>query len=199
MKCCILMASPRKNGNTAALLRPFTQELAARGAECAQFALYDRKLEPCVACRACQADWSVFGCPRADDMQQIFDAVLTSELIVLATPIYSWFCTPPMKAVLDRLVYGMNKYYSGQKGPSLWAGKRMAAVVTCGYRPEQGADLFQTAMERYCKHSALKWLGMHCERHLGYNTVFMDDGKEQRARAYAGTLWQKLIEADTPR
>lgn len=38
----------------------------------------------------------------------------------LATPIYSWYCTPPMKALLDRLVYGMNKYYGDEKGPSLW-------------------------------------------------------------------------------
>ena len=28
-----------------------------------------------------------------------------------------------MKAVLDRLVYGMNKYYGEQKRPALWAGK----------------------------------------------------------------------------
>jgi len=28
-----------------------------------------------------------------------------------------------MKAVLDRLVYGMNKYYGREKGPSLWEGK----------------------------------------------------------------------------
>lgn len=26
--------------------------------------------------------------------------------------------------------------------PALLAGKAMAAVVTCGYRPERGADLF---------------------------------------------------------
>ena len=36
-------------------------------------------------------------------------AVLACDLLVLATPIYSWFCTPPMKTALDRLVYGMNK------------------------------------------------------------------------------------------
>jgi len=28
-----------------------------------------------------------------------------------------------MKALLDRLVYGMNKYYGDKKGPALWAGK----------------------------------------------------------------------------
>jgi len=42
---------------------------------------------------------------RMAELQKICD------LLVLASPIYSWYCSPPMKAVLDRLVYGMNKYY----------------------------------------------------------------------------------------
>ncbi|MGM9975292.1 MAG: NAD(P)H-dependent oxidoreductase [Clostridiaceae bacterium] len=56
-------------------------------------------------------------------MQEIFDKIFSYDVIVLATPIYSWYCTPPMKALLDWLVYGMNKYYGNTKGPSLWEGK----------------------------------------------------------------------------
>ncbi|SBV99944.1 hypothetical protein KL86DPRO_11696 [uncultured delta proteobacterium] len=74
---------------------------------------------------------------------------------MMATPIYSWFCTPPLKSLLDRLVYGMNKYYGEKKGPALWAGKEAAIITTCGYRPEHGADLFEEGMKRYCKHSQL--------------------------------------------
>lgn len=33
MRGCILMGSPRKQGNTAALLAPFCEELQAAGAE----------------------------------------------------------------------------------------------------------------------------------------------------------------------
>ncbi len=125
-------------------------------------------------------------------MGEIFDRVLDSDLIVLATPIYSWYCTPPMKAVLDRLVYGMNKYYGEAKGPSLWAGKPMALLTTCGYRPEAGADLWQQGMKRYCKHSRLRYLGMLAERHLGYDTVFMDGEKEAHAKVFAQRLTKIL-------
>ena len=93
-----------------------------------------------------------------------------------------------MKAVLDRLVYGMNKYYGGEKGPALWAGKPVALVTTCGYRPATGADLWEEGMRRYCKHSQLRYLGMLAERHLGYGTVFMDESKAARARAFAASL-----------
>ena len=95
-------------------------------------------------------------------MPAIFDRVLACDLIVLATPIYSWYCTPPMKALL----------------------------LTCGYRPEQGCDLFEEGMRRYCKHSRLRYLGSHAKRHLGYDVPFMDGEKEARTRTFARELWR---------
>lgn len=188
MKFCILMGSPRKNGNTYQLLKPFMEELVLAGVEYELIWLYEKQIEPCIACRNCQKDWTIFGCIHKDDVQEIFTKILACDGIILATPIYSWYCTPPMKALLDRLVYGMNKYYGDEKGPSLWKGKNLAAITTCGYPPEKGADLLQTGLERYCRHSQLKYLGMLTERHLGYKTDFIDDGKERRAREFAQKL-----------
>ncbi len=192
MNALVLMGSPRKAGNTAALLAPFSQALTENGVTQEMVWLYDQSIQPCVACRVCQADWSKFGCRYDDDMQGIFDKVLACDLLILATPIYSWYCTPPMKAALDRLVYGMNKYYGEGKGPALWAGKRLALLVTCGYRPEKGADLFEAGMQRYCKHSQLNYIGMLCERDLGYSSTFMDEGKTERAGAFARRLMAVL-------
>lgn len=192
MQVCILQGSPRRLGNTAALVEPFVRELTAAGHECRVLRLYELKLEPCLACRACQKDWTVFGCVRQDEMQQVFDAVRACQLLVLATPIYSWYCTPPMKTVLDRLVYGMNKYYGETKGPALWSGKPLALISTCGYPPEKGADLWEAGVRRYCRHSQLRYLGMLCEHHLGYQTVFMDEEKAARAAAFARSLLKAL-------
>ncbi|MGI6721609.1 MAG: flavodoxin family protein [Anaerovoracaceae bacterium] len=188
MEVCILFASPRKNGNTAQLLSPVREEIKDQDSDFRELDLYDMDLRPCLACRACQRNWSMFGCPQEDDMQQVYDAIMSSDLILLASPIYSWYCTPPLKCVLDRMVYGMNKYYGDQKGPSLWAGKCLAVLTTCGYPPEKGADLFEEGIRRYCRHSQLNYLGMHVERHLGYDTVFMDRGKAARAMAFADKI-----------
>lgn len=185
MKAVILMGSPRKQGNTAALLKPFREELEGLGLIMETYWLYDLDIAPCTGCRHCQSDWSSFHCIRGDDARAIAESILVSDLIILATPVYSWYCTAPMKALLDRLVYGMNKYYGGEKGPSLWAGKGLAVITTCGYRPERGADLFLEGMKRYGKHSGLIYLGELVERHMGYDTVFMDKEKEARARAFA--------------
>lgn len=189
---CILMGSPRKRGNTYQLLGPFMEELDRKGCACKLIWLYDKCVLPCTACRNCQKNWETFGCWQRDDMQEIFDAVLDCGLLVLATPIYSWYCTPPMKAVLDRLVYGMNKYYGEEKGPALWAGKPVALLTTCGYRPEKGADLWETGMVRYCKHSKLNYVGMLAERDPGYAGVFMDKEKAQHAKAFANKVFDEL-------
>lgn len=185
MKYCILMASPRKNGNTSKLLDPFVEELELQQIQYDLIWLYDKHIEPCIACRECQKDWTAFGCRYSDDMQEIFDKVYDSDVIVLATPIYSWYCTPPMKALLDRLVYGMNKYYGDEKGPSLWKGKRLAIIATCGYRPEVGADLFEEGIKRYCRHSQLKYEGMLAERDLGYKAEFITKDKIEHSRSFA--------------
>lgn len=188
MKYCILMGSPRINGNTSKLLKPFIEELELQQAQYDLIQLYDMHIEPCIACRNCQKDWTIFGCRYSDDVQEIFNKVYESDVIILATPIYSWYCTPPMKSLLDRLVYGMNKYYGDEKGPSLWRGKKLAIITTCGYRPENGADLFEEGIKRYCKHSKLNYIGMLAERDPGYKSVFITDDKIEHSRSFAREL-----------
>ena len=182
------MGSPHTTGNTAALLAPFAQELTAAGHVCTTHWLYDLDIAPCRGCRVCQRDWTQFGCCLHDDAVPLFDAILACELLVLASPIYSWYCTAPMKALLDRMVYGMNKFYGGERGPALWSGRRVALLTTCGYPPDKGADLWEAGMQRYCKHSQLQYAGMLAERHRGYGTVFMDAEKEARVRKFAHGL-----------
>lgn len=50
-------------------------------------------------------------------------------------------------------------------------------MLTCGYRPEKGTDLFAEGMRRWCRHTGMRWLGSLEERHMGYGTVFMDSKK----------------------
>lgn len=185
MKHCIIFGSPRADGNTSELVDVLTEELASMGHEYTMFSLYDMDIKPCTACRACQKDWKGFSCSRQDDVQIIFDFILECDSIILATPIYSWYCTPPMKALLDRLVYGMNKYYGDEKGPSLWRGKIVSAITTCGYPPEKGSDLFVEGIKRYCKHSELIWKGALIEKDPGYKSTFMDKDKEKRTKNFA--------------
>lgn len=186
MKCTILFASPRgEQSNTLFLTRAFQSEWTAMGHTADFFSLYDLSIAPCRACRGCQQDWEHPACVIRDDMDAIFESILSSDWIVLASPIYSWYCTAPLKASLDRCVYALNKFYGESVGPALWKGKRVAILTTCGYRPEKGADLFEQGVRRLCKHSGLIYSGMLAERHTSYKIPFPSPDKAQRARDFA--------------
>ena len=129
-------------------------------------------------------------------MTGIYEEILACDLLLLASPIYLWSCTAPMKAALDRCIYALCKYYGDEKGPSLWEGKAVAAITTCGYRVEKGADLWEEALRRTCKHAHLQWLGLYGERHLGYKTTFMDEEKAVHAREFAQRVMRQLMKAE---
>lgn len=201
MKCCIILASPRPKGNTAALLAPFKDELTKLGHEYVEFSIYNKEIHSCIACRTCQDIYDGFGCVFKDDLLEIFDAVLASDCMILASPIYSWYCTPPMKALLDRFVYIMNKYYGEKRAGSLWKGKHSAIFTTCGYEIDKAADLFEEGMKRYSKHSRLLYAGMFAARDMGYKSDFVTESKLEGAREFARALHSRLsgpVDAQTP-
>ena len=154
MKCCVLFASPRgEQSNTHALMTEFLEAWHAAGHTSAVHSLYDLTIRPCLACRGCQQDWSGPNCVIDDDMTDIFADILSCDLLLLASPIYNWYCTAPLKAAMDRCIYALCKYYGEERGPSLWEGKAVAAITTCGYQVEKGADVWQEGLRRSCKHA----------------------------------------------
>jgi len=156
------MGSPRINGNTAEILKPFILQLEREGCDVAYITLSDKNIKPCKGCYACQQVENEYGCVQTDDVAEMMDKVIDSDCVVFATPIYSWYCTAPMKALLDRH-YGLNKFYGIAKG-SLWEGKKIAIVATHGYDADYGANPFETGIKRLCEHSNLTYMGMYSVR-----------------------------------
>lgn len=188
MKFCVLMGSPREDGNTAALLRPFLEECGAMGVETETISLYDRGVNPCLGCKCCQDTADGPGCVQDDDFAEIFRAMTDSDVIILATPIYAFFCTAPMKAVLDRAIYAGTKNYGAAKGVKLLEGKRLAAIATCGYPPEKGADLWEEGLKRFCRHGGLEYMGIFCRRDRGGVEPFLNEERELAIRDFAQAI-----------
>jgi len=185
MKVCILMGSPRLGGNTAELLKPFVQEMKDNNCEINYITLTDKNIQQCIGCYACQNVVDRYGCVQNDDVGQIMDAIIESDCVVFATPIYAFFCTAPMKAVLDRH-FGLNKYYGKQKG-SLWKGKKIAVIATHGYGPD-AVEQFETGLKRLCAHSKLEYMGTYSVRHETDITSFQTETAISGAKEFARQL-----------
>lgn len=158
MKVVVFMGSPRKNGDTATLLKPFVRQLEDKGTEVTTINLYDKKIGPCVECFECQDRLGEYGCAIKDDMYEIADELLQADCFILASPIYIWYCTAPMKAMLDRF-YGLHKYYGKEPGPSLLEGKKCGILTTCGYDFDYAISPFEDGIKRFCEHFKISYVG----------------------------------------
>lgn len=184
MKVLILMGSPRLQGNTAQLCKPLMEELKTNGAEVRYVTLADKQIRPCQGCYACQQISGEYGCSQADQMP--VEEILWADLIVLATPIYAWYCAAPMKNVLDRH-YGFNKYYGSAEG-SLWAGKQVGILATHGYEGAYATDPFEMGIQRLCKHSGLIYRGLYSVQDEDDLASFRTEAAVSGAKAFARTL-----------
>jgi len=184
MNVVILMGSPRLHGNTAELCKPFMEELKANGADVRYVTLADKDIKPCKGCYTCQEISGEYGCCQKDDMP--VEDILWADLIVLATPIYAWYCAAPMKNVLDRH-YGFNKFYGSAEG-SLWAGKKVAILATHGYDGTYATDPFEMGIQRLCKHSDLTYVGLYSVQDEDNLASFQKTEAVEGAKKFAGKV-----------
>lgn len=98
-KVLILAASPRKNGNSDALCAAFAKGALEAGNEVETIRVADKKIGFCRACEACQKTGV---CVQKDDMAEILDKMLASDVMVLATPSYFYSMDAQLKVVIDR-------------------------------------------------------------------------------------------------
>lgn len=186
MNILVLMGSPRLQGNTAELCKPMMEVFEAGGAAVRYVTLADKDIRACRGCYACQNVQDAYGCAIRDDMHAIAADMQWADLIVLATPIYAWYCTAQMKAVLDRH-YGMNKYYGSATG-SLWAGKKVAILATHGYDGAYATDPFEMGVKRLCLHSSLEYAGLYSVQDEDDLASFQTKEAVDGAKAFAQRL-----------
>lgn len=101
----ILNGAPRKNGNTALLIKAFTEGAVSAGNRVQEFYLQDMNIHGCLGCEGCSragrnADDP---CVQKDDMSEINKAFAESEVVVFASPVYFWTISGTLKVAADRL------------------------------------------------------------------------------------------------
>ena len=88
MKILAFNGSPRKeHGMTDSLLNLFLESAKAAGAEVTKHYITDLDIKGCTGCFNCW--WGTPGkCVQRDDMDWIIPAILDTDILVYATPVY---------------------------------------------------------------------------------------------------------------
>lgn len=94
-----IYGSPRRVGNTATLLRQAVAGARAQGLAVTEIHLRDLKISPCLEIYGCKRDGE---CAIHDDFQNVRDAILASDGIMLASPIFFYAVSAQVKILMDR-------------------------------------------------------------------------------------------------
>ena len=100
-KVLILLASPRKKGNSAALAEEIAAGAESKGAAVESLFLHGMKIAPCQSCYACQKKGSK-GCAIDDDMQAIYPKLIEAHAWVIASPVFWFTMSAQAKLFMDR-------------------------------------------------------------------------------------------------
>lgn len=101
-KIIVLNGSPRKNGNTSALVKAFREGAESAGHSVTEFWLGGMKINGCRGCCAGGKN-PESPCVQKDDMEQIYPAYKEADVVVLASPLYYWTISGQLKCAFDRL------------------------------------------------------------------------------------------------
>ena len=101
----ILNGASRKTGNTARLIKAFTEGAVAAGNHVQEFYLQGMDIHGCLGCEGCSRakKGTENPCVQKDDMAEINKAFMKADIVVFASPIYFWTISGPLKTATDRL------------------------------------------------------------------------------------------------
>lgn len=140
MKILTIMGSPKKNGKTAAALTIFEENVKSEGHEVKRINITDYRIINCAGCNGCMSKTDEPGCVQKDDLLSIFEDFFSSDVIVYATPLYSYSYSSQLKPFMDRHYCLVNT--------RLLEGKRTALLVTSAGKVEDNADLLVRPFEK---------------------------------------------------
>jgi len=101
MKVTGFLGSPRLDGNTSRLVDAILEGAKEKGAETERFNLNGMKINPCQACYSCRK----YGdCVQEDDMQRLYQDILSPYPIIIGFPIYMWQMSGQTKCFIDRML-----------------------------------------------------------------------------------------------
>lgn len=107
MNILVLNGSPRKEGNTAAMVDAFAAGAREAGHQVDIVPVCQKKIAGCLACEYCHTKGNG-KCVQQDDMQQIYPLLEQAQMIVPASPVYYHSFTGQLQCAINR-IYALDK------------------------------------------------------------------------------------------
>lgn len=133
MKVVAFNGSPRKDGNTAILIRRVLKELEAEGIETEFIQLGGQQIHGCMACGTCKKAQNRECKIVNDNVNLYIQKMADADGIILGSPTYFSMMSPEMKALIDRAGYvamANGHMFKLKVGAAVVAVRRAGAITT---------------------------------------------------------------------
>lgn len=144
MNIAVFLSSPRAGGNSDKLATSFIEGAQHAGHMVTTFAIRDLNINGCLGCEYCYSHNG--DCIQQDDMQTVYAALESTNLIVFATPIYYQGFPSQLKAVVDRLYVTENRDFAISK-----------SILLATYASSGSAMATQTLAYYHCLSDYHEW------------------------------------------
>jgi multimeric flavodoxin WrbA len=175
-------SSPRKGkGNTALILDPFLEGMRESGAEVELFYNDKLKVKPCTGCFNCWLKTPGI-CSHKDDMQWLLPKMRDADVIVYATPVYSYGMTGQMKNLIDRMIVLAEPFMEVVEGRSRHIkseGAKTCQIVlvsNCGLWGIDNFDPLIVHVKKLCQDPPMEYAGALLRPHGEALRAMLDMG-----------------------
>ena len=121
MKTIFLNGSPRKNWNTALMLKEAQKGAESVGAETEYIDLFDLTYTGCRSCMACKRKGAErCHCFWKDDLSPVIDRIYDADALIIGSPIYLGDITSQVHGLIERLHFcalsydNYSNYFTGK-------------------------------------------------------------------------------------
>lgn len=123
----VLTGSPRKDGNSDKLADAFIAGARQVGHTTVKYTTADKKIKGCIDCQTCFQNGTA--CSVPDDFNELAPLLEQADMVVFATPLYSFSFPSQLKAAID-------KFYSYLISKRTLKVKECALLVSGGAKDE---------------------------------------------------------------
>lgn len=131
MKALAINGSPRKDGNTMAMLKTVAGVLEKGGVEVEIYQAGGKTVKGCLACNSCGKHPG--RCVTDDWVNEVYTKMKEADAIIIGSPTYFSDLTPETKALIDRCGYVNRRDgnpFSRKIGAAVSAVRRAGGIYT---------------------------------------------------------------------
>jgi len=111
-KVVIINGSPRKNFNTAKMLKAAARGAEDAGAEVETVNLYDLNYKGCISCLICKRKGNNTNglCFYKDDLRPVLEKCLQADAVIVGSPVYHSYPSGMFRSFLERFMFPAHTY-----------------------------------------------------------------------------------------